>query len=191
MPFQFQRLQIPDVILVEARHFPDDRGFFLETYKRSEFAANGIPERFVQDNFSRSAHGVLRGMHYQIHPAAQGKLVRVARGEVFDVAVDIRKGSPTFGQWVGVHLSEERFQMAYVPVGFAHGFCVLSEYADLYYKVTAEYAGAQERGIMWNDPDVGIEWPIAEPVLSTRDAQLPPLKDADMNFVYGHEGTAT
>jgi dTDP-4-dehydrorhamnose 3,5-epimerase len=191
MPFQFHRLQIPDVILIEARHFTDDRGFFLETYKRSAFRDNGIPDAFVQDNHSRSAHGVLRGLHYQIHPAAQGKLVRVLRGEVFDVAVDIRKGSPTFGQWVGVRLSEERFQMIYVPPGFAHGFCVLSERADLGYKVTAEYAAAQERGIVWNDPDIGIAWPVAEPVLSPKDAQLPPLKSADINFVYDREGTSS
>jgi dTDP-4-dehydrorhamnose 3,5-epimerase len=191
MPFQFHGLQIPDVILIEARHFADDRGFFLETYKQSAFSANGIPDRFVQDNLSRSKRGVLRGLHYQIHPTAQGKLVRVIRGEVFDVAVDIRRGSPTFGRWVGTRLSGEGFQMLYVPVGFAHGFCVLSEQADLGYKVTAEYARAQERGIVWNDPDIGIEWPIAEPILSAKDAQLPRLRDADMNFAYMSEGTDT
>ena len=191
MPFQFHRLEIPDVILIEARHFADDRGLFLETYKRSEFEANGIPDTFVQDNHSRSAHGVLRGLHYQIHPAAQGKLVRVLRGEVFDVAVDIRQGSPTFGQWVGMRLSGEQFRMLYVPVGFAHGFCVLSEQADFGYKVTAEYAKAQERGIVWNDPELGIEWPLSQPVLSPRDAELPLLKHADMNFVYTPEGADT
>jgi len=191
MPFQFHRLEIPDVILIEARHFADDRGLFLETYKRSEFEANGIPDTFVQDNHSRSAHGVLRGLHYQIHPAAQGKLVRVLRGEVFDVAVDIRQGSPTFGQWVGMRLSGEQFRMLYVPVGFAHGFCVLSEQADFGYKVTAEYAKAQERGIVWNDPEIGIEWPLSQPMLSPRDAELPLLKHADMNFVYTPEGADT
>jgi dTDP-4-dehydrorhamnose 3,5-epimerase len=184
MPFQFHRLEIPDIILIEARHFADDRGLFLETYKRSEFEANGIPDLFVQDNHSRSAHGVLRGLHYQIHPAAQGKLVRVVRGEVFDVAVDIRQGSPTFGQWVGMRLSGDQFRMLYIPAGFAHGFCVLSEQADLCYKVTAEYAKAQERGIVWNDPEIGIEWPLSQPVLSPKDAELPLLKHADMNFVY-------
>lgn len=191
MPFQFHRLEIPDIVLIEARHFADNRGLFLETYKRSAFRDNGIPDAFVQDNLSRSTRGVLRGLHYQIHPAAQGKLVRVLRGEVFDVAVDIRKGSPTFGQWVGMRLSEERFQMIYVPPGFAHGFCVLSEQADFDYKVTAEYAKAQERGIVWNDPDIGIAWPFAEPVLSPKDVQLPPLRDADTNFVYDPQGTSS
>ena len=188
MPFQFHRLEIPEVVFIEAQHFGDDRGFFLETYKQSAFAAAGIAEAFVQDNCSRSAQGVLRGLHYQIHPSAQGKLVRVVRGEVFDVAVDIRRGSPTFGRWVGVRLSEERFQMLYSPPGFAHGFCVLSEHADFTYKVTTEYAREQERGIVWNDPAIGIEWPVAEPVLATRDAQLPLLRDADINFTYGSEG---
>jgi dTDP-4-dehydrorhamnose 3,5-epimerase len=191
MPFQFHRLEIPDIILIEARHFADDRGLFLETYKRSEFEANGIPDTFVQDNHSRSAHGVLRGLHYQIHPAAQGKLVRVLRGEVFDVAVDIRQGSPTFGQWVGMRLSGDQFKMLYIPMGFAHGFCVLSEQADFCYKVTAEYARTQERGIVWNDPEIGIEWPISRPVLSPKDAELPLLKHADMNFVYTPKGTGT
>lgn len=190
MPFQFHRLELSDIILVEAQRFGDDRGFFLETFKQSEFAAAGIAKAFVQDNYSRSARGVLRGLHYQIHPAAQGKLVRVVRGEVFDVAVDIRRGSPTFGRWVGVRLSEKRSQMIYVPPGFAHGFCVLSELADFSYKVTAEYAREQERGIAWNDPEIGIAWPLAEPVLSTRDAELPLLRDADINFTYGSGGTS-
>jgi dTDP-4-dehydrorhamnose 3,5-epimerase len=188
MPFQFHRLELPGVILVEAQQFGDNRGFFLETFKRSAFAAAGITEAFVQDNYSRSARGVLRGLHYQTHPAAQGKLVRVVRGEVFDVAVDIRRGSPTFGQWVGRRLSEEQFQMLYIPPGFAHGFCALSAQADLSYKVTAEYAREQERGIVWNDPEIGIAWPIAEPVLSAKDAELPLLRDADINFAYGAEG---
>ena len=186
MPFQFQRLAIPDVILIQARHFADERGLFLETYKRSEFEANGISDRFVQDNLSHSARGVLRGLHYQIHPQAQGKLVSVLRGEVYDVAVDIRKGSPTFGQWVGIRLSGKRFQMVYIPVGFAHGFCALDD-ADFCYKVTAEYAPEQDRGIVWNDPDIGIEWPIAAPILSSKDVQLPSLKDAESNFVYRGE----
>ena len=172
MPFQFQRLAIRDVILVEARSFQDDRGFFLETYKRSAFVENGIPDTFVQDNFSHSVRGVLRGLHYQRHPKAQGKLVGVVHGEVFDVAVDIRKGSPTFGQWVGVRLAADRHQMLYIPAGFAHGFCVLSEEADFFYLVTAEYAQELDSGILWNDPDIGIEWPISDPMLSSRDAQL-------------------
>ena len=191
MPFQFHRLEIPDVILVEAQRFGDDRGFFLETFKRSAFAAAGIDEAFVQDNYSRSAQSVLRGLHYQIHPSAQGKLVRVVRGEVFDVAVDIRRGSPTFGQWVSMRLSETQSRMLYIPPGFAHGFCVLSEHADLCYKVTAEYAREHERGILWNDPAIGVAWPIAEPVLSTKDAQLPLLQDAEINFAYDLGGAGS
>jgi dTDP-4-dehydrorhamnose 3,5-epimerase len=184
MPFNFTPLRIPEVILVEAKVYPDARGFFMETYWRDAFAANGITDDFVQDNFSHSRRGVLRGLHYQKHPQAQGKLLRVAYGEGFDVAVDIRKGSPTFGQWVGEVLSAENHRMLYVPAGFAHGFYVLSETAGLVYKVTAGYAPDLEAGIVWNDPDIGIAWPIAEPVLSPRDAALPGLHDADNNFVY-------
>jgi dTDP-4-dehydrorhamnose 3,5-epimerase len=180
MPFEFERLSIPDVILVHAHHRADDRGFFLETYKRSTFVANGIAEVFVQDNHSHSVRGVLRGLHYQKPPQAQGKLVRVLHGAVYDVAVDIRPGSPTFAQWVGVHLSGERFDLLYVPPGFAHGFCTLSDEADFLYKVTAEYAPHLEAGIVWNDPGIGVAWPIEDPVLSPRDAALPPLSSADL-----------
>ena len=187
MPFHFQRLNIPDVILVEPRTLEDQRGFFMELYKRSEFAANGIPDEFVQDNRSHSIRGTLRGLHYQNPPQAQAKLAMALKGEVFDVAVDIRKGSPTYGQWVGTVLSDRNFHMLYIPVGFAHGFCVLSEEADLTYKVTAENAPELDRGILWNDPAIGIEWPIAEPLLSSRDARLPLLQDADVDFV--HRGT--
>ena len=184
MPFQFQRLEIPDVILVEARSAKDERGYFMETYKQSVFASNGIPEVFVQDNHSHSMRGVLRGLHYQKHPKAQGKLVMALRGQVFDVAVDIRRGSPTFGKWIGRVLSSENWHMLYMPVGFAHGFCVLSDVADLVYKVTGEYAPDCERGIVWNDPTLGIQWPAAQPVVSTRDAVLPLLQDADFNFEF-------
>jgi dTDP-4-dehydrorhamnose 3,5-epimerase len=184
MPFRFQRLEIPEVILIEAQAFEDERGFFSETYKRSEFQACGLPEVFVQDNYSYSIHGVLRGLHYQKHPKAQGKLVKVIRGEIFDAAVDIRKGSPTYGRWVGTILSDRNCRMLYVPVGFAHGLCVLSKDADVLYKVTAEYAQELDRGIRWNDPDLGIRWPVHNPVLSPKDARLPCLKDADHNFVY-------
>ena len=182
MPFQFERLAIPDVILVTARRFEDSRGFFLESYKQSEFADNGIPWAFVQDNRSHSVGGVLRGLHYQLHPKAQGKLVMALTGKVFDVAVDIRRGSPTYGRWVGTTLSADRFNMLYIPVGFAHGFCVLSERAEILYKTTDEYAAGLERGIRWDDPDIGIDWPVAEPILSPRDVQLPPLRDAESNF---------
>ena len=180
MPFLFRPLAIPEVILVEPRRSGDARGFFMETYKRSEFAANGIAEDFVQDNYSRSARGVLRGLHYQKQPQAQGKLVMVMQGAVFDVAVDIRPDSPTFTRWVGVRLSADEPRLLYIPPGFAHGFCVLSEMADFTYKVTSEYSQAHERGIAWNDPEIGIEWPVAEPTLSARDQALPPLRQADL-----------
>jgi dTDP-4-dehydrorhamnose 3,5-epimerase len=185
MPFRFQRLQIPDVILVEPRSLKDERGFFRETYKASEFAAGGIPVPFVQDNHSHSTRGVLRGLHYQNPPRAQGKLVSVCWGEIFDVAVDIRHGSPTFGQWVGEALSSETGCLLYVPPGFAHGFCVLSEQADVIYKVTAEFAPELDRGILWNDPDIGVRWPITDAIISPKDAQLPRLREADNQFVFG------
>ncbi|MCL4506036.1 MAG: dTDP-4-dehydrorhamnose 3,5-epimerase [Chloroflexi bacterium] len=180
MPFLFRPLAIPEVILVEPRRSGDARGFFMETYKRSEFAVNGIAEDFVQDNYSRSACGVLRGLHYQKQPLAQGKLVMVMQGAVFDVAVDIRPVSPTFARWVGVRLSADEPRLLYVPPGFAHGFCVLSEMADFTYKVTREYSQAHERGIVWNDPDIAVEWPVTEPTLSTRDQALPALRHADL-----------
>jgi dTDP-4-dehydrorhamnose 3,5-epimerase len=182
MPFQFERLKIQDVILVTARHFADDRGFFLESYKQSEFAENGIPWTFVQDNRSHSTHRVLRGLHYQMQPKAQGKLVMALAGEIFDVAVDIRQNSPTYGKWVGATLSADRFNMLYIPVGFAHGFCVLSERADVLYKVTDEYSASLDRGIRWDDPQIGIDWPMADPILSEKDALLPCLGDAENNF---------
>jgi len=192
MPFNFKRLAIPDVILIEPKAFPDERGFFMETYKYSEFATFGIKERFVQDNHSRSVKGVLRGLHYQKPPRAQGKLVRVVVGEVFDVAVDIRsahgiaregnipraKGSPWYGKWVGEKLSAENKRMLYVPPGFAHGFCVLSEVADVLYKTTEEYAPEYDAGIIWNDPEIGIDWPIEHPIVSAKDAALPTLREA-------------
>jgi dTDP-4-dehydrorhamnose 3,5-epimerase len=182
VPFQFQRLELPEVILVEAQQFEDSRGFFAETFKRSEFEAAGLPATFVQDNLSHSVRGVLRGLHYQKDPHAQGKLVTVLNGRIFDVAVDIRQTSATYRQWVGLELSGENCRMLYVPAGFAHGFCVLSETADVVYKVTDEYARDCERGIVWNDPDIGICWPVSEPILSSRDAVLPLLKDADNTF---------
>jgi len=182
MSFKFQTAEIPEIVLVEALNRRDERGFFMETYKMSEFAAHGIPYTFVQDNLSHSVRGVLRGLHYQNHPKAQGKLVMVLRGQIFDVAVDIRHGSPTYGRWVGVTLAAGDSRMVYVPVGFAHGFCALSEEADVLYKVTEEYAPDLDRGIVWNDPDIGIRWPVADPLLSRKDAQLPLLRDADNNL---------
>lgn len=183
MPFQFERLEIPAVVLVRLQARPDDRGFFMETFKRSEFEANGISGPFVQDNYSRSSHGVLRGLHYQSPPKSQGKLINVIRGEVFDVAVDIRRGSPTYAHWVGLHLSSEDPMLLYVPVGFAHGFQVLSAQADVMYKVTEEYSPEADRGIAWNDPDLGIAWPIRDAVLSTKDAGLPSLAEVPFEFV--------
>lgn len=185
MPFDFQPLTIPDVVLIAVREFADDRGFFMETYKHSAFAANGIAACFVQDNYARSRRGVLRGLHYQLNPAAQGKLVAVLQGEAFDVAVDIRKGSPTYGRWVGEVLSAENRRMLYIPPGFAHGYCVLTDAADMAYKVTAEYAPDLDRGIRWNDPAIGIDWPVSDPILSAKDAALPNLEEADNNFRYG------
>jgi dTDP-4-dehydrorhamnose 3,5-epimerase len=184
MPFEFQRLDIPDLILVKPQVFRDERGFFLETYKQSDFSAHGIPEDFVQDNHSRSTRGVLRGLHFQNPPQAQGKLVRVTQGRVFDVAVDIRRGSPTYKQWISVILSEEDAEMFYIPPGFAHGFCVLSDVADFVYKVTAEYAPELDAGIRWNDPQIGVEWPVAEPIVSSKDAGLPLLAEAEIGFEY-------
>jgi len=185
MPFLFQRLEIPDVILIEPKVFSDPRGFFMETYKRSEFVANGIHELFVQDNWSHSCRGTLRGLHFQRPPKAQAKLVMVMKGEVFDVAVDIRKNSPTFGRWVGMYLSDKKAQMLYIPKGFAHGFCVLSDEADFIYKVSDEYCRELDGGIRWNDPTIGIPWPIAEPLLSVKDTQLPLLHDVNWDFDFG------
>jgi len=184
MPFIFQRLDIPELILIEPRRFEDKRGFFMETYKYSEFSLNGISEHFVQDNYSRSVRGVLRGLHYQRTPHAQGKLVQCIKGKIFDVAVDIRKGSPTFKRWIGAELSEENNSMLYIPTGFAHGFLVVSDTADVIYKCTSEYSPEDDRGIVWNDPDIRINWPMHEPLLSDKDKNHPLLRDADNNFTY-------
>jgi dTDP-4-dehydrorhamnose 3,5-epimerase len=184
MPFEFVRTEIASVIVVKPRVFRDDRGFFMETYRHSDFVKGGIPEHFVQDNHSRSSGGVLRGLHYQKNPKAQGKLVRCVSGRIFDAAVDIRAGSPTYAKWVGVELSAENGDMLYVPKGFAHGFLVLSDSAEIIYKCTDEYSPDNDRGIIWNDPDISLSWPIREPLLSSKDAANPMLKDADINFVY-------
>jgi dTDP-4-dehydrorhamnose 3,5-epimerase len=171
-------LQIPDIKLIKPRRFDDARGFFQQTYHCEQYAGVGITARFVQDNWSRSAKGVLRGLHYQLqHP--QAKLVSVIRGEVFDVAVDIRRSSPTFGQWVGEILSGENGYQMFVPEGFAHGFCVLSDTVDFMYKCSDFYTPGDEYGIMWNDPTIGIEWPdLAAPIVSEKDGVLPRLSDA-------------
>jgi len=157
----------------------------METYKRSEFESNGIRFAFSQDNHSRSsASHVIRGLHYQKDPAAQGKLVRCVFGAVYDVAVDIRRGSPTYSRWAGVELSAENRRMLWVPPGFAHGFCTLSDVSEVVYKTTSEYSGPHDRGIRWNDPALGVNWPTTNPVLSPKDAQAPMLAQADNNFAY-------
>jgi len=189
MPFRFVKTEIPEVVIIEPRVFPDERGFFMETYKRSEFAALGIGEIFVQVNHSKSPKGILRGLHYQKQPKAQAKLVQAIAGEIFDVAVDIRRGAPTFGRSVVTELSAENKRLLYVPPGFAHGFCVVSDDAEISYMTTAEYAPECEAGIRWNDPDLAIDWPIANPQLSNRDFAWPCLKDADNNFSYNGAGS--
>lgn len=173
---------IPDVLIIEPKVFGDERGFFFESFNQKAFnEATGLDVNFVQDNHSRSAKGVLRGLHYQLPPHAQGKLVRVVRGSVFDVAVDIRQGSATFGQWVGLELSEDNHKQLWIPAGFAHGFLVLSESADFLYKTTNYYSTERERCIAWNDPDVGIQWPTnVAPVMSTKDQMGKRLADADV-----------
>ena len=172
---------IPEVILFEPKVFGDDRGFFFESFNQARFEeAVGRSVRFVQDNHSRSTKGVLRGLHYQIQQP-QGKLVRVSQGAVYDVAVDLRKSSPTFGQWVGAHLSAENKAQLWVPEGFGHGFVVLSETAEFLYKTTDYYAPAYERSILWNDPDLAIDWTTSiEPVLSAKDQAAATLKTADL-----------
>ena len=186
MPFKFKKLEIPEVILVNAQAFPDDRGFFMESFKESVFNTDVIKSKFVQDNFSHSRKGVLRGLHYQKNPKAQAKIVMVTRGEIFDVAVDIRKGSPTYGKWVSEILSDKNHNLLYIPEGFAHGFCVLSDNADVLYKVNSEYSTEHERGILWNDPDISIKWPTEKPVMVKKDLESPQLKNADNNFVYSN-----
>jgi dTDP-4-dehydrorhamnose 3,5-epimerase len=173
---------IPDVLLIEPRIFQDDRGFFLESYRAELFAQAGLSTQFVQDNHSGSGYGILRGLHYQIRQS-QGKLFRVVAGEVFDVAVDIRRSSPTFKQWVGLYLSAENKRQIWIPPGFAHGFYVVSPWAEILYKVTDYYAPQWERTLLWNDPDLDIAWPIPageDPILSPKDRIGTPLHAADL-----------
>ena len=171
-------LDHPEVLLIEPDVFPDQRGFFMETFHSIKYAEHGLPAVFLQDNHSRSSRGVLRGLHYQLENP-QGKLVRVVSGEVFDVAVDIRRGSPRFGTWVGAVLSEENQRQIYVPPGFAHGFCTLSERADFLYKCTELYAPGDEYGIAWDDPDIAIEWPEMDYLISDKDLANPLLSESD------------
>ncbi len=176
---EFIKRDLPGVIELQPQVFGDQRGFFMELYHRDKFAVAGITEDFVQDNLSSSQQGVIRGLHYQLEHA-QGKLVTVFSGEVFDVAVDIRRGSPTFGKWTHALLSAEKRNAFYVPPGFAHGFCVISDFAEFFYKCTDIYFPRGEREILWNDPAIGIDWPVKDPVLSEKDQIAPLLKDAEL-----------
>jgi len=182
MPFTYKKLNLSDVMLVEAKSFPDDRGYFKEIFKESSFIENEINTRFVQDNFSHSIKGVLRGLHFQKNPKAQAKLVTVLRGEIFDVAVDVRKDSPTYRKWLGETLSGQNHKLLFIPEGFAHGYCVLSDEADIFYKVNQEYSPEHDSGFIWNDPEINIKWPIDKPIISEKDQKLPLFKNADNNF---------
>jgi dTDP-4-dehydrorhamnose 3,5-epimerase len=186
MPCTFQpQPELPGVILITPRAFGDDRGWFMETFKQSEFAVNGVPDTFRQDNHSRSTvRGVIRGLHYQLDPMAQGKLVRCIVGAVYDVAVDIRRRSPTYARWLAVELTDDNRRMLWVPAGFAHGFCTLTDVSEVVYKTTNEYSPQHERSIRWDDPDLGIAWPTNTPILSAKDAMAPSLPNADNTFTW-------
>ena len=180
MPFTFEQLSLPGVVLVHPRVFGDARGFFAEKYQEAAFREAGIGARFVQDNLSFSRKGVVRGLHWQRPPHSQGKLVSVVTGAIWDVAVDIRAGSPTYGKWVGEELSEENHAMLWIPPGFAHGFTVLSETSHFLYKCTDVYAPETEAGMRWDDPDLAIDWPLGDaPCTSSRDAELPFFRDIE------------
>ena len=177
MSIKYTETGLPGVLLIDPRVFKDSRGFFMETFHQKKYAEAGIDHAFVQDNYSHSMRGTLRGLHYQLeHP--QGKLVYVITGEIYDVAVDIRRGSPGFGKWVGQYLSDKNRRQIFVPEGFAHGFCVLSETADVLYKTTDLYNPDDEYGVLWSDPTIGIDWPVDVPIVSDKDKQFPGLKEA-------------
>lgn len=178
MPFEFERFEIDGLVLIKPKVFGDNRGFFMESYKKSDFVQNGIDVEFVQDNHSKSTKGVLRGLHYQAKPKTQAKLIRCVRGKVFDVAVDLRKSSKTFGKWVKVELSQENNQMFFIPEGFAHGFVVLSDEAELLYKTNTEFSPEHDRGLLWCDKDINIDWGINfEPILSDKDKIQPKFNE--------------
>lgn len=175
--------RIPGLVLIEGKIFPDERGSFMESFREEDFSS--LPgARFVQDNLSRSKRGVLRGLHYQKRPMALGKLVRCVFGKIFDVAVDIRRGSPTYGHWASLELSDDVNRALWVPEGFAHGFCALSAEAAVQYRTNAYWSPENERGIIWSDPALSIPWPIENPILSPKDAELPVLSEADNNYVW-------
>ena len=178
MPFEFEKTKLEGAVIVKPRVFPDNRGFAMESFKKSDFVKAGLPGDFVQDNHSQSTKGVLRGLHYQRGAAAQGKLVRCSVGAILDVGVDIRKGSATFGQWITVELSAANARQLYLPAGFAHGFFGLTDVVEVQYKCTAEYSPKDEAGIRWDDPQLAIDWGVKDPVLSSKDQVWPLLKDA-------------
>jgi len=184
VPFEFEKLDIPGLVLIRPQAFADERGFFMETYRLSDFAAAGIADRFVQANVSYSKRGVLRGLHYQKQPKAQAKLVHVVAGEIYDVVVDLREDSPSFGRWYATVLSAENGRMLYVPPWCAHGFCVLSEEARVAYSVTEEYSPELERGILWSDPALAISWPVEAPIVSPKDQALPLFAAADLDAAW-------
>ena len=184
MPFEFKRLAIPELVLIQPKCFDDSRGFFVETYKKSDFIKFGIFDDFVQDNHSKSTKNVLRGLHYQNPPKAQSKLVRCIQGEILDIAVDIRINSPNYGKWLGERLSADNKKMLYIPVGFAHGFLVLSDTAEIVYKTGEEYSFADDAGIKWNDTQININWHCENPLISDKDNNLPYLKNADNKFIF-------
>lgn len=171
-----EKTPLPGVVIITPNVILDDRGFFMEIYNEAKFSELGLPEQFSQDNHSRSSKGVVRGLHYQ-YPQWQGKMVRAIQGEIFDVAVDIRKDSPHYGQWTGVNLSAYNHKQLYVPPGYAHGFCVISDSADVAYKCTTVYKPEDDAGIRWNDPDIGVEWPVENPSVSEKDQNAPLLKE--------------
>ncbi len=182
MSIKYTKTDLPGVLLIDPAVFKDSRGFFMETFHQKKYAEAGIDHTFIQDNYSHSTQGTLRGLHYQLkHP--QGKLIYVIKGEIFDVAVDIRQGSPGFGKWVGQYLSGNNKRQIFVPEGFAHGFCVISETADVLYKTTDLYNPDDEYGVLWSDPTIGIDWPIEAPIVSDKDKQFPGLKDVPKTHI--------
>lgn len=185
MAFEFERLSIPDVILITPTVMRDHRGYFYEMYKNSEYKKLGIPADFLQDCYSLGKKGVVKGLHYQLNPMAQGKLMHIVSGRAIEFVVDIRKGSPYFGKWTSAELSAENKKIMWIPEGFAGGIAILEDNTLLFYKTTKEYSKQHERGILWNDPAIGIDWPkFGNPILSEKDTKHPPLKDAEMNFDY-------
>ena len=182
MPFRFTTLDLRGLVAVEPLAFDDERGTFMEVYRRDLFYEGGIPCTFVQDNCSVSSRGVLRGLHFQLPPHAQAKLVRVSAGRIWDVGVDIRRESPSFGQWFGAELSSDNRRMLFLPEGFAHGFLVLSDSARVEYKCSSEYDLESDAGVLWNDPDLSIDWPLPDPIVSAKDAGLPRLKELRVAF---------